>query len=468
MEFNAVIFCGEGHNLAPITSPGESSIPKALLPIANKPLIEYVLSWCDQAPFKSINIISNSKNEKSISEVIKNYNANKRDKELRNSSPIKIFTSELKLTGEILNEIFPIENNEFENYVILPCDFITDVPPQVFIEVYRGNSDENIGLSIFYYNSFENIDKKLLKCNYTIYSDQENGNMVLLDMYSKDFVTIDKFLKIRTQMLWRYPSTKVSTKLLDSFIFFMDYKCRIENVGNNNSNSNNNKSKNINKVKRNLARNSWEHSIRKKTIGLFALPGNSLFARINNLGVYMEMNRYFLKENARNGGNNNGNNKAIKGNGTATTAATANIGVDCLVSESSEFGEKTTVKRSVIGDNVKIGKKCRISASVILDGVVIEDEVSLENCIIGKNVKIENRGKLVNCNVEGGYTVGRNVNLKGETLKNISLGELSDSGVFEESEEESDEESGEEGDESSEYDDEGFEEEEYEDDIFAR
>ena len=37
-------------------------------------------------------------------------------------------------------------------------------------------------------------DKKVLKNNYTVYSDQDNGNTVLLDMYSKDFVTIDKFL----------------------------------------------------------------------------------------------------------------------------------------------------------------------------------------------------------------------------------------------------------------------------------
>ncbi|KGK34504.1 hypothetical protein JL09_g6349, partial [Pichia kudriavzevii] len=148
MEFNAVIFCGDGQNLVPLTSPGESRIPKALLPVANKPLIEYVLEWCDQAPFKSVNLVTDMKNEKMIAEVITAYNS-KRNLELRNSSPVKLFTSELKSTGAILNDIFPVkEEDEYEeeNYIILPCDFITDVPPQVFIEVYRGNSDENMGL----------------------------------------------------------------------------------------------------------------------------------------------------------------------------------------------------------------------------------------------------------------------------------------------------------------------------------
>ena len=421
MEFNAVIFCGDGHNLVPLTSPGESRVPKALLPVANKPLIEYVLEWCDQAPFRSVNIICTMKNEKALGDVIRKYDA-ARDTELRNSSPLKLYTSELKNTGEIMNEIFPIkeDSSNEDSYVILPCDFITDVPPQVFIEIYRGNSDENVGLSIFYNNIFETVDKKVLKNNYTVYSDQDNGNTVLLDMYSKDFVTIDKFLKVRTQLLWRYPSTLVSTKLLDSFIFFMNHKCR---KGEFNKGIDTNKS--VNKIKRDLARNSWKHSNSQSTIGLFALPKNALFVRINNLAVYMETNRQFLKEHARtNNSNNNGNSNA------PANKAAANIGADCMIGERCDLGERTTIKRCVIGNNVKIGKKCRISASIILDGVIIEDEVHLENCIIGKNVKIELKSKLVNCNVEGSYTVGRNVNIKGETLKNLSMDELSDSGVF--------------------------------------
>lgn len=463
-----MIFCGDGHDLVPLTSPGESRISKALLPVANKPLVEYVLNWCDQAPFKSVTIVTSMKDEKSISEVVNKYE-NGRDTELRNSSPIKLVTSELTSTGAILNDIFPLNEDNIndpankKNFLILPCDFITDVPPQVLIEVYRGNSDENIGLSLFYNNTFENVDKKALKSNYTVYSNQENGNMVLLDMYSKDFVTIDKFLKIRTQLLWRYPQTLISTKLLDSFIFFMSWKCRM-NINNKTISTINNDvqlKRPINKIKRDLSRNSWKHSNCKSTIGMFALPEGSLFVRCNNLPVYMEMNRYYLKDNAKTNPNKHNNNS--KENKNAAT-----IGSDCIIGLNSELGELTNVKRSVIGNNVVIGKKCRISGCILLDGVNIENDVQLENCIIGKDVKMESKCRLVNCNVEGLYTVGKNVNLKGETLKNISLDELSDGALYtsEESEASSELES-DEGD-SSGYDDEGFEEEEYEDDIFNR
>ncbi|ODQ48133.1 hypothetical protein PICMEDRAFT_72113 [Pichia membranifaciens NRRL Y-2026] len=457
MEFNAVIFCGEGHNLVPLTSPGESRISKALLPVANKPLIEYVLEWCDQAPFQTVNIVTEMRDEKQIGEVVAQYEKH-RDAELRNTSPIRIFTSALKSTGAILSEIFPVEEGDksHENYVVLPCDFITDVPPQVFIEVYRGNSDENIGLSLFYNNIFEAVDKKVLRSNYTVYSNQENGNMVLLDMYSKDFVTVDKFLKIRSQLLWRYPSTLVSTTLLDSFIFFMSGRCRQHSV------SDIQPHRPINKIKRDLARNSWQHSDSKSTIGLFALPQNALFVRCNNLPVYMEMNRYFLRDVAR--FNPNKHNNANKENKDSAT-----VGSDCIVGHDSVLGERTNVKRSVIGHNVHIGRRCRISGCILLDGVTLDDEVQLENCIVGKNVRMEHRARLVNCNVEGSYTVGKNVNLKGETLKNISLDELSDGVLYESESDDTDPASSVvAGSDSESFDDEGFEEEEYDDDIFTR
>ena len=451
-----MIFCGEGHNLVPLTSPGESRISKALLPVANKPLIEYVLEWCDQAPFQTVNIVTEMRDEKQIGEVVAQYET-QRDAELRNTSPIRIFTSALKSTGAILSEIFPVDEDDQENYVVLPCDFITDVPPQVFIEVYRGNSDENIGLSLFYNNIFEAVDKKVLRSNYTVYSNQENGNMVLLDMYSKDFVTVDKFLKIRSQLLWRYPSTLVSTTLLDSFIFFMSWRCRQHSVGGDIQ-----PHRPINKIKRDLARNSWQHSDSKSTIGLFALPQNALFLRCNNLPVYMEMNRYFLRDVAR--FNPNKHNNANKENKDSAT-----VGSDCIVGHDSVLGERTNVKRSVIGHNVSIGRRCRISGCILLDGVTLEDEVQLENCIVGQNVKMEHRARLVNCNVEGSYTVGKNVNLKGETLKNISLDELSDGVLYDSESNDSDAASSAVvGSDSESFDDEGFEEEEYDDDIFTR
>jgi translation initiation factor eIF-2B subunit gamma len=45
-EFQAVILAGNGDDLSPLTCP---DLPKALLPIGNKPLVEGVLRWIEDA-----------------------------------------------------------------------------------------------------------------------------------------------------------------------------------------------------------------------------------------------------------------------------------------------------------------------------------------------------------------------------------------------------------------------------------
>ncbi|KAF6008409.1 hypothetical protein HII12_004158 [Brettanomyces bruxellensis] len=400
MEFNALIFCGKGSSLSPFSSVKDTGTSKALLPVANRPMIEYVLEWCDQAPFKTVTVVCGTDALADIGKVVETYKE-KRGEELNSTSTLSCLCSGGATTGSVLNEIMKTQKFLYKrNLVILPCDFITDVPPQVFIEIYRENSDENLGLAVSYKNLFENIDSKVLKTNYTVYAKDENGNGVLLDMYSKPFVAMTKFLKIRTQMLWRYPETKVSMKLLDSFIFFVNSKLFdiVESKGEQFITG-----RSANKIKRDIARRSWSHSLKK---------GN----------FYMEANRYILKQHARITNIAGANAAAQKSKEGGKNSA--NVGADCIVGQSTELGVRTSVKRSVIGNDCKIGKNCRISACIVLDHAEIGDDVHLENCIIGKKAKLESRCKLVNCNVEGCYIVGKGVSLKGETLTNISLDEF--------------------------------------------
>ncbi|QPG75395.1 hypothetical protein FOA43_002749 [Brettanomyces nanus] len=412
MEFNAIIFCGKGSNLSPFSGVKDTGTTKALLPIANKPVIRYVLEWCDQAPFKTVTVVCGTDVLADISPVVAKYR-DTRGSELNSTSTLSCISSSCSTTGSILSEVLKTQKFLYkENIVLLPCDFITDVPPQVFIEIYRGTSDENLGLAISYNNMFENIDNKILKTNYTVYANQADGNTVLLDLYSKNYVALTKFLKIRTQLIWRYPETRVSTNLLDAFIFFVNFKIFDIIAGQKDSFFNN---RSANKIKRDIARRSWSHSTPKETVGLFVLPKESVFARCNNLSVYMEVNRFFLKKHARQNANLTSGQKS-KDNKNAAIA-----GADCVIGQDTELGDRTNVKRSVIGNHCRIGKKCRITACILLDGVTLEDDVHLENCIIGKKAKLEVKCRLVNCYVEGSYIVGKDVNLKGETLTNISL-----------------------------------------------
>lgn len=388
-----MICCGKGVNLAPFTKVRDSGINKALLPIGNKPMIEYVLEWCDLAPFGKITVVSNSDSTPEIAQFIETYKT-KRNKQIK--SPINVLKFDGETTGEILDQFVDKVAGE---YILLPCDFVTDLPPQVLIEEYRNRDDKDIAMSVHYHNKYESIDKKNLTHYYTVYSEDQH----LLDIYSKDSVEATKFLELRTQMVWKYPQTFVSTKLLDSFIYMfsadaMDVlKADLSDYS----------TKSITKIVRDLARRSWKHKDSKDTISFFVLPNQANFIRADNIPAYLEANRHIMKLKAK---ESQSTAPQSKEKGAAT------VGADSVVGENTTLGERTSVKKTVVGNNCVIGQRCRLTGSVILDGVTLEDDVVLENCIIGQKAVVHTKARLTNCNIEGGYVVTKSSQIKGETL----------------------------------------------------
>ncbi|CDR47612.1 CYFA0S34e00738g1_1 [Cyberlindnera fabianii] len=433
MEFHAVICCGKGVNLSPFSSARESGVPKTLLPIANRPMIEYVLSWCDQAPFRQISVVCDSESLETIKSVVQEYESTKRPDSAKINA-IEMIEFNGDSTGEIFEQIIDLEKENLSEYVLLPCDFITDIPPEVLIETYRNRDESDIAMSVNYHNKFESIDKKSLTHYYTVHSQGR-----LLDIFSRDSVIQSKFLGLRTQMSWRYPAATVSTKLLDSFIYFFSIEALkalrsdVELHG-----------RSITKLVRDLARRSWKHSEEKGTISLLVLPDQCTFIRADNIAAYTEANRYLMKIKARESAPQP---KPEKG--------AATVGADSEVGENTVLGERTSVKKTVVGKNCTIGKRCRLTGCVLLDGIILEDDVVLENCVIGQKAVIHSKARLTNCNVEGGYVVAKGNATKGETLTNLFIAQDGDS-------DSSDEES----DFESEYDD--YDDDEEDDGLFER
>lgn len=519
MQLQAFIFCGGGHNLSPFSSStlgtfsdgkeqddtdsnnndnkdtkndkdvngnGESDakdsagfdindsvitatghLPKALLPIANRAMIEYVIDWCDQADFNEINIVAH-KDEIDIikyglaeflklrSEQFKMIEAglhqNIHSHHIQTVKKINFITTTAPSMGEtLISDLLPLVKMDF---VLLPCDFITDIPPQIFIDQYHNRDDDNLAISVFYKNSVETtLDKKKLKQDqiFTVYNDdyiQESQRQpVLLDIYSQENVTKTKYLQIRSHLLWKYPNTTVSTKLFNSSIYLCSYElCQfltkpretVDNATGNTSGGNedgDNDDDNVNsnaiqpsyfkhndnklipdpintkttlsKLFRDLARRSWRHVQEKReTIGIFILPDPALatFIRANNLATLIDANRFVLR---------------IKSTTSTLMTSSSAIGADALVDPSTILGEKSSVKLTTIRNNCQIGSKCRISGSIILDGAIIEDECILENVIVGPNARIGKKSKLTNSYVEGNFEVEPKSMVKGETLMKI-------------------------------------------------
>lgn len=80
---------------------------------------------------------------------------------------------------------------------------------------------------------------------------------------------------------------------------------------------------------------------------------------------------------------------------------------DSMIGEQSKVGDKSSVKRSVVGSFVQIGSNVKISNSIVMDYAVIEDGVRLEGCIIGVRAVVRAKSFLKDCDVGYEYAVER-------------------------------------------------------------
>ncbi|SNX83603.1 related to GCD1 - gamma subunit of the translation initiation factor eIF2B [Melanopsichium pennsylvanicum] len=92
----------------------------------------------------------------------------------------------------------------------------------------------------------------------------------------------------------------------------------------------------------------------------------------------------------------------------------AQISSDSLVENFTRVGERTTIKRSVIGRGCVIGKNVKLTGAIVMDGVRIGDNAKLENCILSAGSVVEEKCNLKDCDVAASVRVASGTNTKGE------------------------------------------------------
>lgn len=70
---------------------------------------------------------------------------------------------------------------------------------------------------------------------------------------------------------------------------------------------------------------------------------------------------------------------------------------DNIVAEKVEFGEKSSVRHCVLGQNCRIGTQAKVSDSVLLDGVTVGDGASIQGCVVCGAQEIGAGAVLKNC-----------------------------------------------------------------------
>lgn len=277
--------------------------------------------------------------------------------------PVEVRGVENRDTGGFLSLIREKVKLDF---IVLPCDFITDVEPQALIDVHRNRDPKTIITGLYYKNNVETIDKKLIQGNFTVHKPLAQKNPTLLDLYTYQQVRDQKGLRLRKSMLVRHANSVVSTNILQASIYFCSHKVFEILSASEEEKPVESKGRSWTKVVRDIARRSWQHREPLESVAFHVISDQSTFIRIDNLSAYLEANRWIMKQRLRTRVNTIP--KATPVKGAATVGPDSQVGTGCVL------GDKTSVKKSNIGNQCTIGSKCRITGCVILDGATIADE----------------------------------------------------------------------------------------------
>ena len=96
------------------------------------------------------------------------------------------------------------------------------------------------------------------------------------------------------------------------------------------------------------------------------------------------------------------------------------VGAACLVGENGVLGDKSSIKRSVLGNGCKVGANSKIVNSILMDQCEIGEGCSVQNCVLAPGVTLKDRASVKDCQIGPGFVVGHGLDVKGEILAKAS------------------------------------------------
>lgn len=138
-------------------------------------------------------------------------------------------------------------------------------------------------------------------------------------------------------------------------------------------------------------------------------------SRLNSVQAFCDINRDVVGE----AGHLSGYSFSAQNNivhSSAQLGSKTTVGQQCMLDEGSILGDKCSVKRSVIGRHCRIGSNVKIVNSVVMNHVTIEDGCFIQGSVICNNVHIQDRVILKDCQVGAGYILTTGSEYKSESL----------------------------------------------------
>ncbi|KAI8825742.1 nucleotide-diphospho-sugar transferase [Fimicolochytrium jonesii] len=412
---------------------GEHKVPKAILPVAGKPMIHYQMEWLEAARAQDVLVVCPPGSKMEIQAQLLKYGV----------TPLKWKVKETKHGEGTADALRHVHEEIKTDFIVMACDVITDVSPHHLIDLHRIHNPAVT--TLFYDNSKldANLERPAKKDAYAQYVGIDAGKGRLV--YTKQQEDVGDFLQLRTPMLRKFPKLSIHTNLRDAHVYIFKrwvlevvvadpsissirkdllrvlLQCQFSENARQKYGVATLKEKGIPFEEASLASSANSDDVetllkcatervQKKGEKTRDLPphalepkghevlcaavvcgGDAFCARVNTPWSYAEVNRQKAKTSS-----------------ASTPVDLRNkqtqIGSDSIV-ESSAIGERCSIKKSVIGKHCVIGKNVKITNSIIMDHVVIEDFVKLDGCIVSMNATISEKSQLKDCEVGPNHTV---------------------------------------------------------------
>lgn len=398
-DIQAVILCGPGHGLDPLVDEDVSI--KCLLPIANKPMLYYPVTWLQQSGISDIILVVNEAHHSRITQFIKthiNDGANR----------ITIYATENYEHGTV-GVLKAVRQFLHSDFILLSCDLLTEFPLFRMIDQHR-TSDAMLTVLL--------TRNEVNKQDEARYGDSEDAEVfTCFDetkkklLYIENKADVDSSIDFKMALIAQHPCMLLRTNLTDAhcYIFRKSFLALMDSgsvFG----------KRNLYSVREELIPRIVKHQkfksdAQKADPSCYTCAARLLESefciRVNNLKNYNEANKFALKSVPLGPG---------RISPSAEIQPKSQVGSDVQVGDFVKVGEKSAIKKSTLGNNVSIGKNVKLSNCILMDGVVIEDNCKIDNCLIGPFVRVKEKSTLKDCDIGPRYVIAPEANFKGETL----------------------------------------------------
>ncbi|OJD21991.1 hypothetical protein ACJ73_06665 [Blastomyces percursus] len=144
--FQALILCGPGVSLNTFTSNPEE-FPKALVPIANRPMVWYPLDWCYRMGITNLTLITPQSSQPALEAAL---SQNPHLTSLPSPSPSVLAPRDLSFTtgtSELLR-LPEVQACIKSDFMLLPCDLICDLLGESLLEAWMSSQGALDGSSV--------------------------------------------------------------------------------------------------------------------------------------------------------------------------------------------------------------------------------------------------------------------------------------------------------------------------------